>query len=82
MQKHGFKLSNAMHGLKRPRIVNSRGFHQVQNKKRCLVLPIPTPAVEDVVEMAGELVVVEEAAAEVLRLPFQGKHQRLESART
>jgi hypothetical protein len=84
MQKHGFELSDATHGLTRPGIVNPRGFHQVQNKKRCLVLPIPMPAVEDTVEMAGELVVVEEAAAEaeVLMLPFQGKHQRLEPART
>ncbi len=40
------------------------------------------PAVEDAVEMAGELVVVKEAAAEVLMLPFPGKHQRLELART
>jgi hypothetical protein len=82
MQKHGFKLSDATHGLTRPGIVNPRGFNQVQNKKRCLVLPIPMPAVEDAVEMAGELVVVKEAVAEVLMLPFQGKHQRLEPART
>jgi hypothetical protein len=54
----------------------------VQNKKRCLVLPIPTLAMEDAVELAGELVVVEEFTAEVLMLPFQGKHQRLEPART
>ncbi len=40
------------------------------------------PAVEDTVEMAGELDVVKEAAAEVLMLPFQGKHQRLEPAKT
>ncbi len=82
MQKCGFELSNATHGLTRPVIVNPRGFHQVQNEKRCLVLPIPTPAVDDRVETAGELVVVKEATAEVLMLPFQGKHQRLEPART
>ena len=40
------------------------------------------PAVEDPVEAAGELVVVEEAATEVLMPPFQEKHQRLEPART
>ena len=34
------------------------------------------------VETGEELVVVEEAGAEVLMLPFQGKHQRLESTRT
>jgi hypothetical protein len=82
MRKHELESSNATHGLTRPGIVNPRGFHQVQNKKRCLVLLISTPAMEDTVEMAGELVVVEEAAAEVLMLPFQGKHQRLEPART
>jgi hypothetical protein len=82
MQKCGFELSNATHGLTRPGTVNLRGFHQVQNEKRCLVLPIPMPAVEDAVETAGELVVVKEAAAEVLMLPFQGKHQRLEPARS
>ena len=38
---------------------------------KCLALPIPTPAAEDVVEAAGELVVVEEATAEVLMLPLQ-----------
>ncbi len=54
----------------------------MQNKIRCLVLPIPMPAMEDMVEMAGELVVVKEAAAEMLMLPFHGKHQRLEPART
>ncbi len=54
----------------------------MQNDKRCLVLPIPMPAMEDAVETARELVEVEEAAAEVLMLPFQGKHQRLEPART
>jgi hypothetical protein len=37
---------------------------------------------EDTVEAAGELVVVKAAAAEVLMLPFKGKHQRLEPART
>jgi hypothetical protein len=82
MQKLGFELSDTTHGLTRPRIVNPRGFHQVQNEKRCLVHPIPMPAVEDTVEMAGELDVVKEAAAEVLMLPFQGKHQRLEPAKT
>ncbi len=82
MQKRGFELSDATHGLTRPGIMNLRGFHQMQNKKRCLVLPIPTLAVEDMVEMVGELVVVEEAVAEVLMLPFQGKHQRLEPARS
>ncbi len=51
-------------------------------REKCLVLPIPTPAVDDAVEMARELVVVEEAVAEVLMLPFQGKHQKLELART
>jgi hypothetical protein len=51
-------------------------------QEKCLVLPIPTPAVEDAVEMAGELVAVKEATAEVLMLPFSGKHQRLELART
>ena len=49
---------------------------------KCLTLPIPMPAVEDPVEAAGELVMVEEAATEVLMPPFQGKHQRLEPART
>ncbi len=82
MQKRGFELSDSTHGLTRPGIVNPRGFDQVQNKKRCLLLPIPTPAVKDVVETVGELVVVKEAAAEVLMLPFQGKHQRLEPARS
>ena len=37
---------------------------------------------EDAVEAAEELVVVKEAAAEVLMLSFKGKHQRLEHART
>jgi hypothetical protein len=82
VQKHGFELSNATHGFTRPGIVNPRGFHQVQNEKRCFVLPISAPVVEDAAETAGKLVVVEEAAAEVLMLPFQGKHQRLEPART
>ncbi len=82
MQKHGFELSKGTHRLTRPGIVNPRGFCQVQNKKICLVPPIPMPAVEDAVETTGELVVVEEAVAEVLILPFQGKHQRLEPART
>ncbi len=62
--------------------MNPRGFHQVENKKRCLILSIPMPAMEDAVETAGELVVVKEVAAEVLLLPFQGKHQSLEPART
>ncbi len=68
--------------INRPGIVNPRDFHQVQNEKRCLVFPIPMMAIDDTVEMAGELVVVEEAVAEVLMLPFQGKHQRLEPARS
>jgi hypothetical protein len=50
MQKRGFELSDATHGLTRPGIVNSRVFHQVRNKKRCLVLPIPMPTVEDAME--------------------------------
>ncbi len=60
----------------------SEGFSSSVKQKKCLVLPIPTPAVEGVVEMVGELVVDKEAAAEVLMLKFQGKHQRLELART
>ena len=41
-------------------------------------------ALEDAVDAVGELVAVEEAAAEVPMLPFQRKHQhqRLEHART
>ena len=64
MQKHGFNISDVMHRLTRPGIVNPRGLDQVQNKKRCLILPIPMPAAEDVVETVGELGVAEEAAAE------------------
>jgi hypothetical protein len=58
------------------------GFSSSVKQQKCLVLPIPPPVMEDAVEMAGELVVVKEAAAEVLMLPFQGKQQRLELART
>ena len=33
-------------------------------------------------EAAAELVMVEDVAAEVLMLPFHGKHQKLEHTRT
>jgi hypothetical protein len=52
----------------------------LQNEEKWLLLQ--APAVGDAVEMAGELAVAGEAVAEMTMLPFQGRHQRLGSARS